>query len=83
LCLDYFFAEPSFSLRIDAPQDAVAVGALATTSFVIAGLVKRARGLGEAAALKDRLQAIIDTIPAVVWSDSRDGSADFFESTFP
>lgn len=35
-CLDYFFAEPRFSLRIDAPQDAVAVAAFATTSLVIA-----------------------------------------------
>ena len=81
-CLDYFFTEPRFSLQIDAPQDVVAVAAFATTSFVIAGLVKRARRLGEAAALRDRLQAIIDTIPAVVWSNSRDGSADFLNQRF-
>ena len=59
-CLDYFFTEPRFNFYIDAPQDAVVVTAFAATSFVIAGLVRRARRLGEAAALKDRLQVIID-----------------------
>jgi K+-sensing histidine kinase KdpD len=82
LCLDYFFALPRFSIRIDAPEDAVAVAAFATTALVITGLVRRARRLGEAAALKDRLQVIIDTIPAVVWSNSRDGSADFLNQRF-
>ncbi len=80
--LDYFFTAPHFSFRIDAPQDAVAVAAFATTSFVIVGLMRRARRLGEAASLKDRLQIIIDTIPAVVWSNSRDGSADFLNQRF-
>jgi PAS domain S-box-containing protein len=82
LCLNYFFTEPRFTLQIDAPQDAVALGAFLTTSFVIAGLLKRARRLGETAVLKDRLQVIIDTIPAVVWSSSRDGSADFLNQRF-
>jgi PAS domain S-box-containing protein len=82
LCLNYFFIEPRFTLQIDAPQDAVALGAFLTTSFVIAGLLKRARRLGETAVLKDRLQVIIDTIPAVVWSSSRDGSADFLNQRF-
>jgi PAS domain S-box-containing protein len=82
LCLNYFFIEPRFTLQIEAPQDAVAVGAFLTTSFVIAGLLKRARRLGETAAMKDRLQVIIDTIPAVVWSSSRDGSADFLNQGF-
>jgi PAS domain S-box-containing protein len=81
-CLDYFFTDPRFSLRIDASQDAVAVAAFAITSFVVAGFVRRARMLGAATALKDRLQAIIDTIPAVVWSNSRDGSADFLNQRF-
>jgi PAS domain S-box-containing protein len=81
-CLDYFFTEPRFSLEIDTMQDALAVAALATTSFVVTALVRRARRLGEAAALKDRLQTIIDTIPAVVWSNSPDGSADFLNKRF-
>jgi PAS domain S-box-containing protein len=82
LCLNYFFIEPRFTLQIDALQDAVAMGAFLTTSFVITGLLKRARRLGETAALKDRLQLVIDTIPAVVWSNSRDGSADFLNQRF-
>jgi len=82
VCLDYFFTEPRFSMRIDAPEDVMAVAAFATTSFVITGLVRRARRLGEAAALKDRLQVIIDTIPAVVWSSSSDGSAGFLNQRF-
>jgi K+-sensing histidine kinase KdpD len=64
-CLDYFFTEPRFRMRIDASEDVMAVAAFATTSFVTAELVGRVRRLGEAAALKDRLQIIIDTIPAV------------------
>jgi len=55
VCLEYFFAEPRFSVRIDAPEDVMAVAAFATTALVITGLVRRARRLGEAAALKDRL----------------------------
>ena len=81
-CLDYFFTVPRFSLDIDTPQDTVAVAAFATTALVVTGLVRRARRLGEAAALIDRLQIIIDTIPAVVWSNSPDGSADFLNKRF-
>jgi len=65
------------SMRIDASEDVMAVAAFATTSFVTAEPVGRVRRLGEAAALKDRLQIIIDTIPAVVWSSSPDGSTNF------
>jgi PAS domain S-box-containing protein len=82
MCLDYFFTVPRFSMRIDAPQDAMAVIVFATTAFVITSLVRRARRLGEAAALKDRLQVIIDTIPAVVWSNSPDGAANFLNKRF-
>ena len=56
--------------------------AFVAASLLITGLVKRARRLGAAAALKDRLQVIIDTIPAVVWSNSRDGSTDFLNRRF-
>jgi len=82
LCLAYFFTPPIFSFQIDTPEDIVTVVVFATASLLIAGLVKRARRLGEAAALKDRLQVIIDTIPAVVWSNSRDGSTDFLNRRF-
>jgi PAS domain S-box-containing protein len=82
LCLAYFFTPPVFSFQIDSPEDIVTVFVFATASFLVAGLVKRARRLGEAAALKDRLQVIIDTIPAAVWSNSPDGSADFLNKGF-
>jgi PAS domain S-box-containing protein len=38
--------------------------------------------LGETAALRDQLQLIVDTIPAVVWSNLPDGSAEFFNQRF-
>ena len=82
-CLNYFFTEPRFSLQIKATEDMVAVSAFALTSVIIANLVGRARGLAEGMALKDRLQLIIDTIPAMVWSISPDGSADFMNKRFP
>ena len=82
LCLDYFFTPPLFSFQIFSPEDIVTVVVFAVASFLIAGLVKRARRLGEAAALKDRLQVIIDTIPAAVWSNLPDGSADFLNKRF-
>ncbi len=81
-CLSYFFTEPRFDFRIDATEDVVAVTAFALTAVIIANLVGRARRLGEGAALKDRLQLIIDTIPAMVWSISPDGSADFMNKRF-
>jgi PAS domain S-box-containing protein len=81
-CLDYFFTDPRFSLHITAPRDAVAVATFAMTALVITILVRRARKLNEAAAVRDRLQVIIDTIPAVVWSNSPDGSANFINKRF-
>ena len=81
-CLDYFFTPPLFSFQIGTPEDIVTVAAFVAASLLITGLVKRARRLGAAAALKDRLQVIIDTIPAVVWSNSRDGSTDFLNRRF-
>ena len=77
LCLAYFFSPPIFTLQIDSPEDIVTVAAFVASSLLITGLVRRARRLGEAAAMKDRLQVIIDTIPAMVWSNSPDGSSDF------
>jgi PAS domain S-box-containing protein len=81
-CLDYFFSSPLFSFQISSPEDFVTVTVFVTSSLLITGLVRRARRLGEAAALKDRLQVIIDTIPAVVWSNSPDGSANFLNKRF-
>jgi two-component system, LuxR family, sensor kinase FixL len=81
-CLAYFFTPPILSFQINSPEDIVTVAVFAAASLVITGLVRRTRRLGEAAALKDRLQVIIDTIPAVVWSNSPDGSADFLNQRF-
>ena len=81
-CLDYFFTEPRFSFPINATEDVVAVAAFALTAVAIAILAGRARRSGEAVALGDRLQVIIDTIPAMVWSISPDGSSDFLNKRF-
>jgi len=81
-CLNYFFTEPRFSIQVNAVEDAVAVIAFAFTAVTISVLVGRARKQGEATAPRDRLQIIIDTIPAMVWSISPDGSSDFFNKRF-
>jgi PAS domain S-box-containing protein len=77
-CLNYFFTEPKFSFEINRPEDVISIVGFIFAAFVIATLVRRARRLGAAAALRDQLQLIIDTIPAVVWSNLPDGSAEFF-----
>jgi PAS domain S-box-containing protein len=82
LCLDFFFTEPRFTLQIYATEDIAAVIVFVLTAPVITYLVKRARRLGEAAALRDQLQLIIDTIPAAVWSNLPDGSAEFLNQRF-
>jgi PAS domain S-box-containing protein len=81
-CLDYFFSPPLFSFQIGSPEDIVTVAAFAAASLLITGLVKRARRLGEAAALRDQLQLTIDTIPAMVWSNLPDGSTEFLNKRF-
>src|SRR5215472_5526024 len=82
VCLNYFFTEPRFSLQVDAIEDIVAMTAFAFTAVTVAILVGRARRSGETTALKDRLQVIIDTIPAMVWSISPNGSSDFLNKRF-
>src|ERR1700689_4105881 len=42
-CLNYFFAPPIFSFRIDYPQDVIAVSAFLITSFIVNLLVTRVR----------------------------------------
>jgi len=77
-CLNYFFTEPRFSFQTKTMEDMMAVTAFALTAVTITILVGRVRRSGEAVALRDRLQVIIDTIPAMVWSISPNGSSDFF-----
>jgi len=81
-CLSYFFIEPRFSFQTETMEDMVAVTAFALTAVTITILVGRVRRSGEAVALRDRLQVIIDTIPAMVWSISPNGSSDFFNKRF-
>jgi hypothetical protein len=68
---------PRLSFQINATEDIVAVVVFVLTASVITYLVRWPRRLGEAAALRDQLRLIIDTIPAVVWSNLPDGSAEF------
>jgi PAS domain S-box-containing protein len=82
VCLDYFFAPPLFSLAINDPDDVIRIVTFVAAALFVTTLVRRARRLGEAAALRDQLQLIVDTIPAVVWSNLPDGSAEFFNQRF-
>jgi PAS domain S-box-containing protein len=81
-CLNYFFTEPRFSWEIEQPEDAISIIVFVLAAVLIATLVQRARRLGEAAALREQLQLVIDTIPAIVWSDLPDGSTEFLNQRF-
>jgi len=73
--LNYFFAPPLFSARVYYPADVVAIIAFLTTSTIVAGLTAKAREKAEQAEVSRK--ALIDTIPAMVWSALPDGSRDF------
>jgi len=47
LCLNFFFAEPIFSIRVANPVDVIAVLSFLTTSLVITGLSAKVRELAE------------------------------------
>jgi C4-dicarboxylate-specific signal transduction histidine kinase len=47
LCLNFFFAEPIFSIRVAKPVDVIAILAFLTTSLVITGLSAKVRELAE------------------------------------
>jgi PAS domain S-box-containing protein len=47
VCLNYFFAPPAFSFRVDLAQDLLALAAFLTTSITIAGLAARVRKIAE------------------------------------
>jgi two-component system, LuxR family, sensor kinase FixL len=47
VCLEFFFARPIFSLRVDSAQNVAALVAFLTTSLVVTSLVHRTRRLGE------------------------------------
>jgi PAS domain S-box-containing protein len=70
--LNYFFA---ISLRVQYPQEILALVAFVTTSVIISSITVKARkGADDARAAQ---QALVDTIPALVWSALPDGSRDF------
>src|SRR3989442_3556923 len=96
-CLTYFFAAPVFNFKVEYSLDAVVVISFLPTLLVVTGLGRRARSLAEAAlnsqksregtfgevqALREQFRFVVDTIPAVVWRQSPDGSADFLNQRF-
>jgi PAS domain S-box-containing protein len=74
-CLNYFFAPPLYTLRVDAPEDIVAIFAFLTTSIIITSLTARMRRTAERAQASNK--ALVDTIPAMIWIAAPDGSRDF------
>jgi C4-dicarboxylate-specific signal transduction histidine kinase len=47
LCLNFFFAEPIFSIRVAKPVDVIAILSFVTTSIVITGLSAKVRRMAE------------------------------------
>ena len=47
LCLNFFFAQPIFSIRVAKPVDVIAIISFLTTSLVITGLSAKVRNLAE------------------------------------
>jgi PAS domain S-box-containing protein len=73
--LNYFFTQPLFSLQVEYPQDVVALTAFLMTSVIITSLTAKVRKMAEEARAAQR--ALVDTIPALVWSALPDGALDF------
>jgi PAS domain S-box-containing protein len=74
--LNYFFAQPLFSFRVEYPQDILAVMAFLTTSVIVSTLTLKMRKVVDDAQASQK--ALVDTIPALVWSAFPDGSRDFY-----
>src|SRR5271166_4611239 len=74
-CLNYFFTQPLFSFRVEYPQDIFALIAFSTTAIIVARLTAITRKASEEAQASQK--ALIDTMPALVWSALPDGSHDF------
>lgn len=73
--LDYFFAPPLFSVRVQDPQDVLALSTFLIISVIITILAEKTRKAAEDARAAQR--ALADAIPALVWSALPDGSRDF------
>jgi len=74
-CLNYFFTEPLFSFRINAPQDVLALITFAITSLVITSLVRRIRRLGDAH--RERAELLDLTHDTVLVRDTNDVIVDW------
>jgi len=55
-CLNYFFASPLFSIRVDYPLDVAAIAAFLTSSLLVTGLITRARSLAKMALQEQTVQ---------------------------
>jgi PAS domain S-box-containing protein len=78
LCLDYFFTPPLFRIRIEQTVDVVAVITFAGAALVITRLRSVTRQSVEVIrGLKNEIELVVDTIPALAWSARPDGSRDF------
>ena len=69
-CLNFFFTEPLFAFRVDAPQDIAALTAFFATSLVVTFLVHRTRRL--AAIHREQAQLLDLTHDSVVARDMDD-----------
>ena len=82
---EFLFYRAAFHVSGGLPEDIAGLIAFLVTSLIVTSLVSRSRKLADLAiasqketlALKDQLQLIIDTTPALVWSALPDGSNDF------
>jgi PAS domain S-box-containing protein len=74
-CLNYFFVPPLLTFRVNDVQDAVALAAFLLTSIAITALTTKIRT--DAQTREAAQRAMIDTIPAMIWSAFPDGSRDF------
>ena len=75
MCLAYFFAPPVHSFMVEVPQDLLALVAFLTTSIIVTGLTAKMREMAERT--RSSHAALVNTIPALVWSARPDGSRDF------
>jgi PAS domain S-box-containing protein len=60
-------------------RDLVLVGAFSWASLLITGLRARlGRAVDDVRELQQRIQQVVDTVPALIWRTSAEGSGDFF-----
>ncbi|HEY6344571.1 MAG TPA: ATP-binding protein [Bryobacteraceae bacterium] len=83
LCLDYFFTQPLFSLRIASTADAAALISFLATALVITKLVSRARAEATSAKLqKERLDRLYQVSQQLLMLDPDDATGEKFLEPF-